>query len=84
VRADAIDVAAIGDYGKGDLFDLKSTKSRAMILRVAGLYTNDSTSTLTAIMDVYIGPLWAAGWDCLATKDQGEWRISQCQRMWVS
>ena len=62
----------------------KGTKSRAMILRVAGLYTNDSTSTLTAIMDFHIGPLWAAGWGCLATKDQEEWRISHCQRMWVS
>ena len=62
----------------------KNTKGRAMILRIAGLYTNDSTSTLTAMMDFYIGPLWAAGWGCLASKNQEEWQISHCRRMWVS
>jgi len=62
----------------------KNTKGKAMVLRVVGLYTNDSTSIMTAVMDYYIGPLWAAGWGCLVSKDQEEWRVSRCERMWVS
>ena len=59
------------------------THGHAVLLHVIALNLHDETS-LTAEMDWYIGPEWAAGWSCEVIKQQNQWRVDQCRITWVS
>jgi hypothetical protein len=60
-----------------------ATGGKAVQLRLLTLNMYDTTA-YTGEMVWYIGPLWAAGWICEATKHEGQWRVDQCRMEWIS
>ncbi len=60
----------------------KATGKRAWLLGITALIA--ASDSVVAYSDFYVGPLFAAGWACAATRSSSGWVIKNCTMRWIS